>query len=270
MTVDDFLSKSTRRLVQAGIDTARLDSLILLEDVSGYDRAYLLAHPLIKISVSKQAKLTQLLDKRAEHIPLAYIRGFAEFYGKKFVLNQNVLQPRPESESIIDLLLKLEDLPDNTQLADVGTGSGALGIIAKMYHPSWAVELLDIDEKALQIAKMNVDKNTIEVSAITSNLLENSKQNNDILLCNLPYVPDNHKLTLSATKEPRIAIFGGPDGLDLYRLLFKQIDGLHYKPLYLICESLPLQHTKLTKLAHKSGYSLRGTMGFAQVFRYHN
>src|SRR5260221_14788444 len=107
MLVNDWLAKATHKLELAGIGTARLDALVLLEDVTGRDRAWLLAHPEAKISANEAAKLEKLLNQRAKHLPLAYVRGKTEFYGREFVITPAVLEPRPESETMIDLLLQL-------------------------------------------------------------------------------------------------------------------------------------------------------------------
>lgn len=266
MTTSEWLILATEELEIAGIGTARLDCLVLLENVLGIDRAKILAEPNTEMLSKDVAKLAKLLNRRVTHEPLSYILGTTEFYGNNFVITPAVLEPRPESETMIDLLKTLPDLPKNTHLADVGTGSGALGITAKLERPKWAVELLEIDDKALKIAQTNVDKYTIDISVIQSDLLANSGQANDILLCNLPYVPDDYQINLAAGQEPPLAIFGGPDGLDLYRKLFEQIEELPKRPLYLLCESLPPQHEELQNIARQSGYKLRQTDDFIQVF----
>ncbi len=266
MTTSEWLILATEELEIAGIETARLDCLVLLENVLKVNRAKLLANPDAEMLSKDVAKLAKLLNRRAAHEPLAYILGTTEFYGRNFVITPAVLEPRPESETMIELLAKLPNLPLSTCVADVGAGSGALGITAKLEHPEWSVELLEIDEKALKIAQINVDKYTIDVSVIRSDLLTDSIQSNDALLCNLPYVPDEYQINEAAGHEPRIAIFGGPDGLDLYRNLFEQIEKLPKRPLYLLFESLPSQHDELQNLAKESGYSLRQTDDFIQVF----
>src|SRR3954465_12642831 len=107
MRVKAWLEKATKKLEQAGIGTARLDALVLLEDVTGRDRAWLLAHQEHEISATESAKLTKLVNQRAKHFPLAYVRGRTEFYGRNFVITPAVLEPRPESETMIDCLKKL-------------------------------------------------------------------------------------------------------------------------------------------------------------------
>jgi release factor glutamine methyltransferase len=278
MLVIDYIIKATRQLEEAGIGTARLDALVLIEDVSAKDRAWLLAHPEFELTAEQTDKLKNLLNARASHTPLAYVRGKTEFYGRTFLINNSVLEPRPESEAMIDLLKK-SDLDSllgkktgpktaGLQLADVGTGSGALGITAKLELPELEVELLDIDPGALEVAKMNVDLFTLNISIIESDLLSNSSRTSDILLCNLPYVPDNFQINTAASHEPRVALFGGPDGLDLYRRLFSQINEMPKHPLLILTESMPPQHGLLTAVASKCGYALQESQDFIQVFRF--
>jgi release factor glutamine methyltransferase len=276
----DHLREAAQKLELAGIGTARLDALVLLEDVTGKDRAWLLAHPEHGLTRAQQAELTKLLNRRARHTPLAYLRGTTEFYGRNFVITPAVLEPRPESETMIDLLGGLSSAGklqaengkkggNALKIADVGAGSGALGITAKLEFPKGrevAVDLLEIDPKAVRIAKINVEKHTTTISVISSDLLERSAKDYDVLLCNLPYVPDGHTINEAAMHEPRIAIFGGPDGLDIYRKLFEQVRGLKKQPLYILTESLPPQHDGLQSIADQAGYALEKTDDFIQVF----
>jgi release factor glutamine methyltransferase len=93
-----------------------------------------------------------------------------------------------------------------------------------------------------------------------------SSRANDILLCNLPYVPDDYNINLAAKHEPRKAIFGGRDGLDVYRKLFRQLDKLPKKPLYILTESLSDQHDKLATIARRRNYRLEQSEGLIQAF----
>ncbi len=267
MRIDTWLQQATKKLEQAGVGTARLDALVLLEDVTGRDRTWLLAHPDHKISPTEQTKLTKLLSQRARHEPLAYLRKKTEFYGREFIITPAVLEPRPESETMIDRLKKLPNLPKSPGIADVGTGSGALGVTAKLELPEAQVELLEIDPQALLVAQKNVDKYTINISVTLSDLLSKSSQTNHVLLCNLPYVPESYQINPAALREPRLAIFGGSDGLDIYRKLFEQVENLQKRPLFILTESLPPQHEGLAKIAEKTGYKIFQTDDFIQVFR---
>ncbi|HZP55379.1 MAG TPA: hypothetical protein VFB03_01250, partial [Candidatus Saccharimonadales bacterium] len=107
MRLDLYISQATNRLGKAGIGTAQLDTLIMLEDELKKDRAQLLAHPETELSKTQLKRLNAKLHRREKHVPMAYIRGFTEFYGRKFRVNRHVLEPRPESETMIELLKQL-------------------------------------------------------------------------------------------------------------------------------------------------------------------
>jgi len=280
MTNSEWLILATNELEQSGIETARLDCLVLLENVLGIDRAQLLAYPDSEMLSKDVTELAKSLNRRTTHEPLAYILGTSEFYGRDFVVSPAVLVPRPESETMIELLKELANGLDpslrrddkkalqdgQVRVADVGTGSGALGITAMLELPNLQVELLDIDEDALKIAQINVDKYTIGVSTIKSDLLSNTTIKYDILLCNLPYVPDDYQINRAASIEPALALFGGPDGLDLYRTLFQQTADMASRPLYILTESLPGQHSELASIASQTGYKQLRSDNFVQVF----
>lgn len=276
MTSNEFLTATTAALTKAGIATARLDALVLLEDALGVERAQLLAHPDMAIPSDTQNVLKAQLERRAKHEPLAYIRGKTEFYGREFVVSEAVLEPRPESETMIELLMKYatgafsqrlsSDKDRPLRIADVGTGSGALGITAKLELSDASVDLLEVDPEAIEVAKTNVIKLTTGVSVLKTDLLDGSSHEYDVLLCNLPYVPDEHTINAAALHEPKLAIFGGPDGLDLYRRLFEQIGKLKMQPLLILCESLPPQHEALEAIARQHGYTLDTKEDFIQAF----
>jgi release factor glutamine methyltransferase len=280
MTVGQYLKESTQYLKDNGILTARLDCLVLLEEILNLDRAKLLVDIDLLISPDQKNVLDDLMAKRAKHIPIAQLTNKAEFYGRTFSINSSVLVPRPESETMIDDLIELikddknlnkrhttnhhkhdshkpgeADLP--IRILDVGTGSGALGITAKLELQNVGVELSDISNKALEVAKNNVVLHTIGISVIKSDLLEDITSDYDILLANLPYVPDDYNINQAAAHEPKIAIFGGKDGLDLYRQLFSSTLKIHHRPLYILIEALPESHKSLEAIANSSGYIIK-------------
>lgn len=268
-TVERYLAEATQQLQTCGIPTAHLDALVLLEDVLRIDRAHLLAHPDQVIAQTELRVLHEMIRRRATHEPLAYIRNKSEFYGCEFYVDHHVLEPRPESETMIDLLKSL-DLPESSTVLDVGTGSGALAITAKLELPTATVCGVDIDPACLKIAEQNTQTFHADVQFIKSDLLaslNSGSLNGATLLCNLPYVPDNFQINPAAMREPRLAIFGGPDGLDLYRKLFQQIRDRALKPAYVLTEALPPQHFELKTIAADAGFLLDQSNDFIQVFR---
>jgi len=269
MTIGSFLKSAERKLKDANISSARLDTLILLEDTLHKDRAWVLAHPEHELSNLQAGRLWRKVERRANHIPLAYIRGHAEFYGRSFKINRHVLQPRMETEVMIELLKQLK-LPLRPAIADVGTGSGCLGITAALELPGSTVDLYDISSGALAVAKHNVHLHELHLHARKMNLLSRPLRPYDVIITSLPYVPDHWQINQAAMAEPKIAIFGGKDGLDIYRKLFHQLQRFTWQPKYILTESLPPQHESLAALAADHGFSLNRADDFIQVFTFKN
>jgi release factor glutamine methyltransferase len=270
MNVNAWLSYALGVLTDANIATARLDSLVLLEDCLQKDRAHLLAHPELELTRAQEKVLTGQILRRAAYEPLAYIRGKSEFYGRNFMIDHRVLEPRPESETIIDLL-KAMKLPAKCVIADIGTGSGMLAITAKLELPATTVIAVDIDSDCLAVARENAKRYRVDIPMFEGNLLAPlaglSKANAPfVILSNLPYVPDDFHINSAAMHEPKTAIFGGPDGLDHYRHLFEQTDSLDTKPSYILTESLPPQHPDLADIAAAYGYTQQAEDDFIQLF----
>jgi release factor glutamine methyltransferase len=262
MKTKDAQKLHETQLKQAGIITARLDVLVLLEDILHTNRTQILADPDREITEVEAQKLQNAVAKRAVHTPLAYIRHKTEFYGREFYVDERVLEPRPESETMIEFCKQL----DGMSIADIGTGSGALGITAKLELPGVQVDLIDIDERALAVAHKNVKTHRVQAQCRPGDLLGANNERYDILLCNLPYVPDNFHINRAATHEPDIALFGGPDGLDVYRRLFRQLQKRPTRPLHVLTEALPPQHESLAGIAAAHGYKLAKSQDFIQHF----
>ena len=220
MNTGEFLAQATARLQAAGIDTARLDCLILLEDALGKNRATILAHPEQPIDKETLHTLELQLAQRVRHKPLAYIRGKSMFYGREFIVNQHVLVPRPETEDMINLLKKLP--VKDAQIADIGTGSGCIAITASLELPGNAVDAYDISQSALAIAERNSQQLAADIRCLTSDLLSSLVTNYNVILANLPYVPDHYPINTAAGFEPEVALFAGPDGMDTYKLFWQQ------------------------------------------------
>lgn len=268
MNFGTLLKDFENKLKIAGIATARLDTLILVEDAVKKDRAWLLANPEFKLTKGQENILNKQIERRLGHEPLAYIRGKSEFYGREFLVTPATLQPRPETETMIDILKRL-NRAENMVLADIGTGSGCIAITAKLEWPDAEVYATEINEDALKIAEKNAKKLGAEVGFYKGNLLQPLQKNPEIniLLCNLPYVPDGHTINQAAMQEPKIAIFGGPDGLDLYRELFDQVSKIATKLQFIFTESLPFQHEALTAIAKQGGFHQTDEEDFIQVFQ---
>lgn len=272
MTISEWLVETMVRLGAAGVDSPRRDSLVLLEDTLDKDRAWVLAHAEYKLSGDELVRVNALIDKRLQRIPLAYIRGKAWFYGRFFAVNNHVLIPRPESENFIELLKHLADskqLTDDSTIIDVGTGSGALAITAKLELPESKVIATDLSSDALTVAQKNAQAHNTDITFLSGNLLmpiKDVEAAESVIIANLPYVSNTIQTQPELALEPPEALFSGKDGLDHYREFWKQVAVLETKPAYILTESLESQHATLAKLAAKAGYSLQKTDVLIQLF----
>ncbi len=269
---NQWFSQAQQQLQQAGIGTARLDTLVLAEDVTEKDRSLLLAHPEYRLANQQFNKLNKYITLRAKHQPLAYIRHKTEFYGREFYINNRVLEPRPESETMIDELKQLR-LSSHPTIIDIGTGSGVLAITAKLELPEAKIIGTDIDPACLAVARQNAKVFGLALEFLEGDLLQalpkfTATTEQSVLLCNLPYVPNDFKLNDAAMNEPRLAIFGGIDGLDLYRQLFAQLKSLDLRFENVLTESLPHQHAQLKSIAESGSFRLLKEADFIQVFQF--
>lgn len=165
------------------------------------------------------------INSLKENKPIQYIIGNVDFYGNKFLVNENVLIPRFETEELVEnTLYYIDKLFENKNLKviDLGTGSGCIGITLKLKMPSLDVTLLDISMKALEVAKTNASNLNADVGYIQNDMLSNIDAKYDIIISNPPYIKDNEEIEeIVKNNEPNIALYGGYDGLDYYRKIFK-------------------------------------------------
>lgn len=250
------------------LPTAQLDSEVLLAFVLGKDRSWLHAHIDDELDSKMKAKFQKLIARRITGEPVAYIVGSKEFYGRDFTVNKRVLVPRPESEALIELLKHLKS--DHAihgflhNVIDIGTGSGCLAITAKLEFEDIYVTATDTSTAALKVAIANAATYNTPIVFKKQSLLTGDKQGYDIIMANLPYVPE-HMQDPSIMHEPYSALFSGDDGLDHYRELFKQLADKHIR--FVLAESLESQHAEVKKLAAGASYELIKTDGLVQAFR---
>lgn len=265
MKISDWLHQTMVTLQKAGVDSPRRDALVLLEDTLTKDRAWVLAHPEYEIKRTELEKVDKLINRRIEREPLAYIRGKAWFYGRFFQVNPDVLIPRPETECFIELLKGVSP----KTIVEIGTGSGALAITAKLEFLSSKVIATDIDKKAQVLARQNTKLHNVDIKFLCGSLLEplqNLDLNTYMLIANLPYVPTNLITSPEIEHEPKLALFSGKDGLNHYRKFWHQVAELEFKPKYILTESLENQHKAVQNLAQESGYRLLKTEVLVQLY----
>lgn len=217
----DELAGATASLRDVGCETPRLDAELLLAHVLGIDRAQLVMRADEEAGADDRTRYLALLTRRAKREPIAYILGYRHFRHVKLAVDPRVLIPRPETELLVEVGLTL---PNGVRVADVGTGSGAIALALKHERPDLDVVGVDVSSGALSLARMNAQRLSLDVEWIQADLLDGVVC--DAVLANLPYVADDELLQPEvALYEPRGALLGGADGLDVVRRLVAQIAG---------------------------------------------
>lgn len=271
MTVEEWLNEAVQMLENADIESARLDAELILAHTLREPRTYLHAHGDETLDDKHEDIATARLELRLDHTPVAYIIGHKEFYGRRFKTTPAALIPRPESEMIIELLKdvipkNLPLLPEKLSLVDVGTGTGCLGITAKLEWPELNVTLIDNDNHALNLAKENGKMLHAQVHYLKNDLLRAYGLPIDIIIANLPYVDRQWDVSPDTQAEPQDALFASDGGLGLIKQLLEQAS-LQLKPGgHILLESDPRQQHKIIEFAKNLGFRHLRTEGFITVF----
>lgn len=228
-TLAAVLRAATSRLGNAGIATPRLDAEVLLRHVLEIDRTWLFLHLPEPVAPDVAVAFTSLIDRRHAGEPVAYITGTREFMGLPFVVTPDVLIPRPETELLVEWALSTLSDRDRVTVADIGTGSGAIAIsIASLADPSADVTVIgtDISVAALSVAERNrvqIDPRH-PMTFLRGSLADPLHEPVDLVLANLPYLtPGQIAANPDLDTEPRIALDGGADGLDLVDELIRDL-----------------------------------------------
>jgi len=214
------LDDATRRLAAAGISTASLDAQLLLASALRSDRALLLAGA-VNLSPQALSDFDTILARRITREPLAYILGHREFYSLDFEVTRDVLIPRPQTETLVEVALRcIGNRP--VRALDIGTGSGAITVAIAVNASNAEILATDISSAALEVARRNAARNKVtdRVRFVCSPVFPPDGGTFDIVVSNPPYiVHDEIDLLEPEVRdfEPRIALDGGPDGLDFYR-----------------------------------------------------
>jgi release factor glutamine methyltransferase len=245
-TTQQLLQQAIERLRASGSESPRLDAELLLGKAIGVDRTALIAHPAAPVGADAAATFNADLARRERGEPIAYIRGFKEFFGIAMASDPRALIPRPETERLVDLatreiVTRLTERPRSTaapplRVLDVGVGAGtisiALAVTLRRRGMQSAIDILgtDLSADALALARENaVGHGVADVLRFAeADLVARAESPFDVVLANLPYVPSGEvgRLPVAASFEPQLALDGGPDGLDVVRRLLARLPGL--------------------------------------------
>ncbi len=226
MNLKDLLMHGKEYLKENNIDEWNFIAKILVEHVLHVDRNTLAIHSEDEIDNNKFKEYNKLLKKIADGIPVQYITNNQEFMKLNFYVDENVLIPQPDTEIVVQEVI--DSFKDKEcKILDLCTGSGAIGISLAKYISNSSIFASDISSRAIQIAKLNAEKNLVhkKITFIESNMFKQISENNfDIIVSNPPYIETSLIDTLDkqVKNEPILALDGGKDGLNFYRIIAKE------------------------------------------------
>jgi release factor glutamine methyltransferase len=258
------------------LDRARRDAETLLLHHIGKNRAWLMAHGEEEFAGCSSIGYAALLERRRKGEPIQYITGECEFYGLPFHVTPDVLIPRPETEHLVEKILELiktpgapgpcvrtweaKKLDQPLRILDVGTGSGAIIIALAIQRPTATFTGVDISESALSVARQNATRNNVaeHIRFLQGDLLAPvDGERFEIIASNPPYVPDTDRALISVEvreHEPHVALFGGSDGLGIYRRLIPAAHAALVPGGYLVFEFGFSQQADIESLLTAAGF----------------
>ncbi len=252
-SIKDLLIWTTRYFADRGIQESRLEAEILLAHVLHKDRVYLYANYEKPVNGEERQAYKDNIKRRLEGEPVAYITGYKEFMSLLFRVNPDVLIPRPDTELLVETALALAQQGDVLRICDVGTGSGAIAVSLAYYAPDTTILAVDISQKALNVARFNADFHNVNVQFYAGDLLQplSDQEPVDMIVANLPYLTQTQLEQADIgvrVFEPRLALLGEGDALDIYRRLLLQTNQALRPGGYILWEIDPEQSNAATTL----------------------
>lgn len=257
MTYHSYLKEAKERLYQAG--QGEQAAQLLMVEMCRQRNVNLYMDMDNEMPTDFATDYLEAIHDMEKGKPLSYVLGYESFYGYDFIVNEDVLIPRPETEELVGLVLSLFDDHfsdrDRVTVFDVATGSGAIGITLNKEEPKMDVIASDISQEALEVAKRNNEKLKASVNFICGSMLDpfiDRDLHCDICVCNPPYIPSEETMEHSVVDyEPHVALFGGEDGLKFYRELFEKADQILNEHAVLAFEMGYDQGESLSNLARQ-------------------
>lgn len=262
MTISESLQWGYKNLRKKSA-SAGLDAEVLLAFVLNKNKEFLYTFPERKLSKQQLKKFKKIISQKIRGVPVAYLVGHKEFYGLDFIVNKNVLIPRPETELIVDEVLKKIITNSNKNiLIDIGTGSGCIPVAISQHIKNNRGKNLffatDTSSSALKIARRNARRHQVKIHLLKGNILQpfikqwkSSATTSLIITANLPYLTTEQMKEKTIKFEPRQALHGGKDGLDLYLKLLQQIKKMNPPTADIFLEIDPAQSKKISSLIKK-------------------
>ena len=220
----EIVKKQTEKLRIMGLYNPEKDARSLICAALNLDPLDYLLCTNKNLSDSEMSKIGSFIDRRLKFEPVSKIIGKRYFWDLEIFVDSNVLDPRPESEILIEKVLK--NTSNQRSILDLGTGSGCLAIVLSSKLDQSEIDGIDISKEALKVARKNANKNNVQVNFFQSNWFSNIYKKYDIIVSNPPYISKSEFVKLPrAVKcfDPEIALYGGEDGLGSYRIIARSI-----------------------------------------------
>lgn len=262
VTIEKLLMDGIDIIKQRKFNFPSLDAELILSYIIQKDRIYLHLNRKKEVSDDIKEKFYQLAVKRNEGYPLQYITNSQEFMGLDFYVQEGVLIPRPDTETLVELVIDIAKEKYNNQsikILDLGTGSGAIGISLAYYLKNSLVTAIDISDIALETTNINIEKhNLCNIKVIKGNIFEEilSDEKFNFVVSNPPYIEKDTIKNLQrevSYYEPSLALDGGIDGLDYYRRIAELFKGIHEKNGVLVVEIGNEQKKSVEKIFENIG-----------------
>ncbi|MDR2448134.1 MAG: peptide chain release factor N(5)-glutamine methyltransferase [Treponema sp.] len=245
-----------KSLLKDSVDTPDLDASLLLADALGCSRTQLLRAVSESVSEESEIIYKNALERRLSGECVAYIVGYKEFWGLRLAVNSAVLTPRPDTETLVEATLAVADANDARSCLDLCAGSGAVAIALKHERPHLVVTGSDISKSAVDVARANAEAHHVYVQWIESDLFDRIEGCFDIIVSNPPYIPTSMIAGLApeVRKEPRLALDGGADGLDIIKKIIVEAKTRLNQGGALLMEADPRQMPAVTELLRENTY----------------
>ena len=260
MTIKELIVYGTKKIKEANIENANLQTKILLSDLLNKPKEYLIINQDEETEVEKKFK--ENIEKIVNGYPIQYITKKQEFMKLNFYLDENVLIPQPDTEILVEKVINICKEIKNVKILDMCTGSGAIAISLAKYLENSTVIASDISEKALEVTKKNAKSNEVKLNFLKSDMFEEfSNIKFDVIVSNPPYIETDVIKSLSnqVKCEPYIALDGGEDGLYFYKILAENAYKFLNKDGYLCLEIGYNQKQSVTNL-------LKSTNKYQEIF----
>lgn len=221
MNYAETISQLEKQLQEIGEDPENL--AYVFRELKGWSLLDFILHQNKDVSAQDQVLIEDIMSQLKEHRSPQYITGKAYFRDLELAVDERVLIPRPETEELVDLVLK-ENSKADLQILDIGTGSGAIAISLKSARPDWHVTASDISSEALQLAKENSERNQASLDFIESDVFNQISGKFDVIISNPPYIAydDEDEVGVNVlASEPHLALFADEDGFAIYRRIIE-------------------------------------------------